>query len=233
MRQSIKTLAIFLLLGAANVSHAMDDTYVSIGGGFVKPKQVKSTSLPILYKTPGVVYVPNQPDVDTLKFKQGFSIKGAIGYKVGDFRIEAEPSFIKSKYKSFDLAGSPILFNDSYSGYVSLLSGLLNAYADLPVNDVFSPYVGIGLGMVHAKNHLEKTGLISVDAGGVVTPLPTFKTSTTENKLAYQGIVGLSLNFNKQLTLTADYRYFATSKLKAFDKKLQTESLTVGLSYKF
>ncbi len=233
MRQSIKTLAVFSLLGAAQLSHAMDDTYISIGGGFVKPNQIKSTSMPILYKTPGIVYVSGHPDVDTLKLKQGFSVKGAIGYKIGDFRVEVEPSFVKSKYKSFYLEGNPILFNDSYSGSVRLASGLLNAYADLSVNDAFSPYIGVGLGMVHAKNQIEKSGLVSIDAGGGITPLPNFKTSMTEKKLAYQGIVGLSLYFNKQLALTADYRYFATAKLKAFDKKLQTQALTVGLSYKF
>lgn len=158
---------------------------------------------PYVAATVGATF-PN--DLDTSagvsgSLKTGYSITGAIGSTFGPIRGEFEGSYRQNNVGDVDAQGSG--FNGS--GNVSALSGMANAYFDLPLL-ILRPYVGGGIGVSRLKaNDVSAYGLPQI---GPITSLGSVDASTTA--FAYQLMAGIGFNFFPGFTTTLGYRWFAT-----------------------
>ena len=135
------------------------------------------------------------------KLKTGYAITGAIGTTFGPIRGEVEGSYRRNNVDGVDALGVDF----AGTGNASALSGMANAYFDLPLL-IFRPYVGGGIGVTRLKaNDISAYGLPPI---GPITSLGSVDASTTA--FAYQLMAGLGLNFFPGFTTTIGYRWFAT-----------------------
>ena len=169
----VKKIGLLAILSLAGTVQAEDGFYTSISTGLSKVNRIKSAEMPILYQSPTYVRTPQfGNDGDTLKFKKGFNLLGAVGYQYQDARFELEASYHKAKYKGFFLEGSSIAGEQGLSGHTRLLSFLGNAYYDFPVQPHLTPYVGAGVGMACSNNHFKDKDYSEVTATGTIINAP-------------------------------------------------------------
>lgn len=230
MRRLIKGLAVASLIGSVS-AHA-DGAYISLGGGLSSLRTIKSNEMPILYQNPTFVRMPQLgDDVDSLKFKNGMKLSGALGYKLLNYRAEVEYSYQKNKYQGFYLNNELVGFNDHLFGYAKVGSLFLNAYYDLRLSSFFTPYVGVGVGGIKVKNKLSQTDYICNNTGQFF-PVKNFK---SKNKtMGYQAIVGAMFDVTDEIGLGANYSFTKTfKKISAFDNKLGNHSINFKIIYNF
>ncbi|MBS0358125.1 MAG: porin family protein [Proteobacteria bacterium] len=143
----------------------------------------------------------------------GWDIGGALGYKYGPMRYEGEVAYQNTGYKSLNGVS-----NKSRTSVVDVMG---NVYYDFDqINDTFVPYLGVGIGYAHLSNG------VNVNNGTT--------TSNTDNRFAYQGIVGFNINLTENVAANIDYRYFGTSNAKNFSGNIfQNNIFNAGLTYYF
>ena len=83
----------------------------------------------------------------------------------------------------------------SYSSEDQSLAMMVNGYYDFDTGSAVTPYVGLGVGAARTS-HTDSTDNIT----------------SRQWNFAYQGIVGASYAVNDQMSVSLDYRYFATAK---------------------
>ena len=142
------------------------------------------------------------PDVDAAgmsvgegEFSQGFAFGGAVGLRfLDDFRAELEAS-----YRQNDIDR---LFTASANGDATSLALMANSYYDFP--DLFGsrrtpvrPYLGGGIGVARVAWNDVVVG---------ATPV----TDDDEYIVAFQALAGVGIGVTDSITLTVDYRFFAT-----------------------
>ncbi len=143
----------------------------------------------------GANFAPGNTDTadQSNKIKYGTGIAGAVslGYGFGNgMRAEFETSIRNNDIRS--ISGST-----SAKGSTSTYGMMVNGLYDINTGTAITPYVGggVGVGIMSAK---------ASDADG-----PLYK--GTDAQFAYQGIAGVAFALTPNLSLTADYRYFATT----------------------
>ena len=142
--------------------------------------------------------------IDT-SFDTGYGVSGSYGYdtgkvwSLGAFRPEIEVGYNKSDVDGHTLNGGSTL--DGSAGDVDTFYLMANVIHDFDTGTSFLPYAGVGLGYAHVSYN-----------GFGVSAIPDVL-DDSDGALAYQGIVGLGYQLSQQLTLTLDYRYFATQDL--------------------
>ena len=116
-------------------------------------------------------------------------------------------------------------------GRVNAYSAMLNLLYDINTGTAFTPYIGGGIGWAFLDvNDAKRINGFSVD--------------DSDNRFAYQGIVGVAYSLSPQWKLSLDYRYFATldpeftAKNSAgtsvkVDSDYNTHSVMLGLRYHF
>ena len=136
-----------------------------------------------------------QADLD---YSSGWGIGASVGRGFGDWRVEGELLWRKSRIGGFDLSGYDfeidpadamlppgLAWSDFFSlemareqineetvdlsGRVSLFSTTLNLIYDLPVEWALRPYAGVGLGALHA-NKKKRVAILSATASGECSP---------------------------------------------------------------
>lgn len=168
-------------------------------------------------------------------FDPGYVIDGAIGY--------AHPSGFRGEialgYRAQDIDTLTItndgglgvalgigslngLATSNFNGDVETFSAMANAFYDIDFGSKFKPFVGVGVG----------TALISVDLSGLSTQL----VDDSDTVFAYQGMAGVSYEFNETVTASLLYNYFATTDPSftdeaggPFDSEYASHSIMVGL----
>ena len=132
-------------------------------------------------------------------FDPGIKIAGALGYDFGTLRAEVEIGYLTNE------ANDGMGFGGSgpVEGDVSVLSFMVNGYYDIHTpNFSLVPYLGVGIGGA------------SIDAI-IIVPLLAPSTQVVVDDsatvFAYQFMAGFGWNVSPTITLTADYRYFATT----------------------
>lgn len=127
-------------------------------------------------------------------YKTGYGFNAAAGYKLNDFRLEAEFGYRKADIKYI----THPFYGDLYpnvNGTQTVMSYMLNGYYDI---DLGLPSVtfllGAGLGMLNGEveNH---------DVG----------TKADDNVLGYQITAGLSYNINRNVSIDLYYRFQGAS----------------------
>ncbi len=171
--------------------------------------------------------------VDT-ELDAGYGIGGAIGYDFGPvadehvgFRIEGEITYRENDVDTHNvqaLGGA----QPASTGDVSALSYMANGYVDLHTGTRLTPYLGAGIGMA------------TVDFNGYGIQAVPDVLDDDETVFAYQAIVGLSVGLTERVSLTGDYRYFATDDIEintaannATETEYDSHNLMVGLRVKF
>ncbi|MEI8397004.1 MAG: OmpA family protein [Rhodospirillaceae bacterium] len=124
------------------------------------------------------------PGSGTVIYDTGPSGLASVGYGFGPIRAELEGS-----YRDNDVSRSP----GGSKGYTRTWGLLANALYDFDTGTRFTPYLGVGIGAGFVHDRV--TGLYNGD----------------DTTFAYQGIAGVSFAVTDRMSVTADYRYFATT----------------------
>ncbi len=126
-------------------------------------------------------------------FDTGVALTGALGYQFeGGLRLEGELGYTKSDIDSLSVSvGQFTISTTAISGDAKVLSGMVNAIFDFPIDGNLKPYILGGLGITKGEVTIE----------GV---------SSDDKALAAQ--VGLGINYavNSETDIGLSYRYFAT-----------------------
>ena len=137
----------------------------------------------------------------------GFAVGGVVGYDFVGPRVEFE-----GVYRGNNGQG-PGNFGNT-SGQVEQLSVLVNVLYDFIPGATITPYVGAGAGLAFADSGINGCSLCST-------------------QFAYQGIVGVGWNVDKNVRVNLDARYYGTTS--GGDLQYQNNNITtlLGLTYKF
>ena len=165
--------------------------------------------------------VSSTPFNDTATFDTGAAGALSVGYGYGNgLRSEFEASL-----RSNGINGVKNNTITNAGGSVRNWGLMINGLYDFNTGTAFTPYLGagIGLGIVNAKL-----------TGSNIT-----RYSGTDTQFAYQGIAGVSYAFNPNLSLTTDYRYYATTDAKfsynnnTYKATNANHTILVGLRWTF
>jgi opacity protein-like surface antigen len=119
-----------------------------------------------------------------ISFDPGYNLGGALGYDMGQIRVEGEIRYHEVEVDSVN--GISVPFNAD----LSALSFMANGYYDHEIsNSPITPYIGAGLGLVSSE----------ITAGAA---------STDEEDFSYQFMLGVGFDVSPRAVLTAEYRYF-------------------------
>lgn len=129
---------------------------------------------------------------DTASFDTGFALGGFVGYDTGTgVRVEGELT-----YRSNDLDGFSLLPGVPFDGGIDSLSLMGNVFYDFNTGSAWSPYVGGGLGVALMTADITSVGIDVIDDDDTV--------------FAYQLGAGVGYALSPTVSITADYRFFAT-----------------------
>lgn len=152
----------------------------------------------------------------------GWGISGEAGYSWGNgLRLGGELVYRDAEVDSVSGTNS-----GAGGGAIHNKAVMANVYYDLDTGTRFTPYVGVGVG----------GSLVDADTVRTINGT-TIDDSSFE--LAYQGILGTSVDLDGSWDFTVDYRYFATPdvKFKTVSGDAETENsshnLMMGLRYVF
>lgn len=146
-----------------------------------------------------------------LRSKLGWGGGLAVGSQSGPYRLEAALDFLSNKTKNATAAlskvwwtGEPALLSLPTSGRATATTLLVNGYYDFRPLALWTPYVGVGLGVA---NLAVNVSTVHVDPFSFVTLARVHDNST---EFAYQGIAGFSWKVTDHLKANMDYRYLRT-----------------------
>ncbi|NBX73981.1 MAG: OmpA family protein, partial [Alphaproteobacteria bacterium] len=123
-------------------------------------------------------------------------------------RTEAELTYRTAEIDGISGTGA----GPAQTGDMNVLSPMFNLIWDAYyISDVLTPYVGAGVGFAQ------------FDADNIRQAINGSTINGSEGTFAYQAIVGLAWNIDRNWAMTADYRYHA-----ALDTTFDTQALGVG-----
>jgi opacity protein-like surface antigen len=176
----------------------------------------------------------------------------AVGYRIGDFRVEAEIGGQILSFGGQDIDGTRILSDlDTDPGSLLIGAFMGNVYYDFDLGSGVRPYLGVGGGI--ASISAEYIYEIPGSARGVplaFCPICIFGTPTNEKVTvledqdwvgAYQAMAGISFEFWERTDVFLQYRFLATLDAEfaypdgtPFQQDgVMTHSVQVGLRYFF
>lgn len=131
-------LSLALLLAAAGAAVA-DGPYVNATGGVALVPGLNDTPFEFLES---VAQIDLTKGVDNWEFDAGFVASGALGYKFGAVRVDAEFSYLTANFAfTADEAAS-----EEKDDNLTALLLLANFWYDVDLGGVVAPYAGLGVG---------------------------------------------------------------------------------------
>jgi opacity protein-like surface antigen len=157
-------------------------------------------------------------------FSFGFGFAGGVGYDFGDFRVDAEVSYLNAGFAVTE-AGEDPGTNDPKGGF-TLFGGTANVWLDVDTGTAFVPYIGVGGG----------GGYVSATAPkGLMLPDGDSKLDLSEKVFsgwvfAFQGGAGVVYELTDAIGLELGYRLFGivNPQLKSTTKIVGDEYVTVS-----
>ena len=156
------------------------------------------------------------------EFDSGLAVAGAIGYRMGNFRVEAEVGYQENDLDEWSAFGVGI----PLSGDMNATSFLANGYYDFANSSKFTPFITAGLGMANVEiNDLTVPGF------------GLFPASDDDTVFAWQVGAGVSYAVNANFDLELKYRFFMTDDLE-FEDDVYVDSpsshnIYLGMRYTF
>ncbi len=149
----------------------------------------------------------------------GWGIVGQVGAPITPWlRIEGELG-----YRGNDLDRNN---GSRLDGDVGIFSFMANGYLDIPTGTALTPYVGVGAG----------GAAVWMDGGAGIFG----NVDDQDLVFAYQAIAGLSYRLSPEISIKADYRYFATTEATFasasgvdLSTDLDSHNFMVGFTYHF
>ncbi|MBX3453997.1 outer membrane beta-barrel protein [Ferrovibrio sp.] len=145
--------------------------------------------------------IPNDTDGSigntpvSLEIDNGYSIFGAAGYKFGNgFRVEGELGYSTADLDKVKIGSTPVTLN----GDVQLFTATGGLFYDLTTKSAFTPYVGVGVGVVReelSRTRATANGVTVTTNGGSETNLTAF------------GEAGVGVSLGSKIELVPSYRY--------------------------
>ena len=162
----------------------------------------------------------------------GFAAGGDFGYDFGRVRLDGELVYRRATTLQTRIAAGgsnfPTLTGQTTPiGDVAALAGMANVIVDLLPHSRWTPYVGAGVGGARiALENYQALGVTFVNQGSW--------------QLAYQGIAGLRYQGSPAISLSLDYRYFATTDISlrdgagaSFKIPYASHNVMLGIAYHF
>jgi OOP family OmpA-OmpF porin len=116
-----------------------------------------------------------------------------LGYDWGSFRADAEVSLRTNDVKEAKIGGNTVFKN----GHFRTIGIMANGYYDFDFGSPFVPYIGAGVGVALLDSELKGNGN---------------KFNDFNTQFAYQGIAGVSYNFQPNIAFNLEYRYLGNTK---------------------
>jgi opacity protein-like surface antigen len=167
----------------------------------------------------------------------GYGISGVFGYEFGNgLRLEAEAGYRRNSLERVNVRndgglGAALGFGSlngaslDADGHIESLNLMANAWYDFKFDKV-RPYIGggVGLARIAAEGSLAGVNVLNDE----------------DTVLAYQLGGGIGFDVMPAITLSLDYRYFATRDAalrtvtgNEFDAEYQTHNVGVSVRYRF
>ena len=159
-----------------------------------------------------VMDIQDDEDPDTeFSLDAGPNFSLIAGFDLGEFRVEGEIGYFAYDFDEATFSGGSLAVDGDVTG----LKFMANGYYDIEMpNSSLTPYVGLGLGVVNSDIEL------------IIPGFGTFTDDGTD--FAFQLMLGAGFEINKQLTLTAGYRFLGTDE---FDDSFLVHDLVLGVRY--
>jgi len=170
-------------------------------------------------------------DTNVAKFAPGSSVLGTVHYSDGyigalqlgygfnnGFRIELEGA---DRYNGVHAISGFGGGRGAMRSYALMINGLY----EVPVDFMLKPYLGFGIGAAtYAPDHIR----------GDRMPYPGYF-GGDRTDIAYQGIAGVAYNFNDNLAMMLEYRYFDRPEMhpSGIRTDYQSQSALIGVRYSF
>ena len=157
-------------------------------------------------------------------FNTGWGGGLAAGRSWNDFRVEGEALWRRAGLKDVEIThhkGNPVAsaLEDrlerslDVSGNMDIWAGMLNIHYDIPTGKALRPYVGAGLGSVHAFMH--KTAILTGDLGdGENISFATDDKDEDRWGFCYQIQAGIGFDLTDYLSVQVGYRFIHLPSLK-------------------
>lgn len=176
----------------------MGNLYAWIGGGVAILNDLDISTAGVAAGVPFTA-------TGTLNYQAGPAFAAGLGYMFNDFvGIEAQLTYARLGFDSLDFAvtaaGATATGTASIDGHTSLWTGLGNVIVTPFGRNRITPYVGGGLGVVHAHTEVD-----SIAAGGAVLR-PSVSDRSTD--LAASAIAGLDVSVTDRVDIGARYQFF-------------------------
>jgi opacity protein-like surface antigen len=150
----------------------------------------------------------NSLDLTTGDGVAGFNSPWAnieLGYALYNrFRVGVHLGYARSDVEQLELSGGPV----DVDGRTQLISFGLNGYYDVDTGSALTPYLGLGVGGLHASTQYESAALLGgerdVDGTG----------------FAAQALAGLSLPVSDKIDFLFGYRYVYAPSITAENQDL-------------
>jgi len=147
-------------------------------------------------------YFSGTPE-DSIKlgFNNDYSLSAALGMINGQYRAEIEYSHQKNDITSFRYSGITYdLADNDVTGDVAASTGLINAYYDINIGRVLTPYVTAGIGFSKLAGEFQVVDVDDLTIG------------EKDTVLSYQFGAGLGYSLSEKASIDIRYRLLGTEK---------------------
>jgi len=154
---------------------------------------------------------------DTREYDAGFGFNVSAGYNFDPVRVEFEFGYKAADVDKFTVPGF-----GSVSGAGSdatVMSYMANVYYDFKTKSPFTPYIGVGLGLLNGEFK---------DLG--------YDFKEDDTVFGYQFAVGAAYNFNKNVAFDLSYRFQGAAsdfEVAGFEIPYNSSNIMAGLRYNF
>lgn len=168
-------------------------SYVEVGAGWTR---IDSADVNI---TNGISV--GNPIVMSVDLDDDWSGHAAYGWDFGALRFEGQLNLTSGDAVGYNSSSPPNVSRPT-DGSVNLVSGMANAYWDIDAGPGFTPFVGVGAGMIKAE--VEVTGPRPTAPNGASVPL----FDNDQTNFGWQAMAGVSVPIAGNMSLIGQFRYF-------------------------
>ena len=189
-------LSLALLLAAAGAAVA-DGPYLNATGGVALVPGLNDT--PFQFVGSAAETIGKGEGILDWEFDAGFVASGALGYKFGAARVDAEFSYLTASF-AFPTGQSANAKDDNFTALLLLA----NFWYDVDLAGVVAPYAGLGLGGANLSAKLTDAKETLFDGSGW--------------GFAFQAGAGVVVNLVAGFSIDLGYRFSGSLQTKLFDR---------------